>query len=170
MATRVAKRVATRVATLVALAVAVPLAAQDFAFTPRVQPELRAELAAAHYPSALVMAGANVPLGYYVRAGIGVGAGLADVHGDRVLATRADVEFRFLLDPFAQARWGPYAGGGLTVRREGTDSPRAGLLVVLGVEGRRLRRLRRWTPAVEVALGEGARLAFVLRKARTNGR
>jgi hypothetical protein len=113
------------------------------------------------------MVGANVPVGLYVRVGTAVGAGVADSDNGTVTATRADLSLRFLLDPFAEHAWGPYAGGGLTVRRDGTDPARAGLLLVLGVEG---RRARRWTPAVEVALGEGVRLAVVLRKRRTNGR
>ena len=140
--------------------------AQDFNFAPRVQPEVRTEAIVAHRISALAMVGANIPLGYYVRAGMAVGAGSA-IGSPTALALRADAAVRFLLDPFGDNPWGPYAGGGLTVRREGWTRPRAGLLFVLGVEG---RRGRHWTTGVEAGLGEGARLAIVLRKARTNGR
>lgn len=143
------------------------VSAQGSVFVPRIQPEVRAEAVVARRLSALVMVGANAPLGLYVRAGAAVGAGVADADNGTGVAMRADVAFRFLLDPFAENAWGPYAGGGLTVRREGTDPARAGLLLILGVEG---RRARRWTPAVEVALGEGVRFAVVLRKKRTNGR
>lgn len=149
------------------LAVAAPLCAQGYVFVPRIQPEVRAEAALARHASGLVMAGANVPLGMYVRVGAAVGAGMADSDDGTVAARRADAALRFLLDPFAEHAWGPYAGGGLTVRRDGTEQARAGLLLILGVEG---RRTRRWTPAVEAALGEGVRLAVVLRKRRTNGR
>ena len=144
-----------------------PLSAQGYVFVPRIQPELRAEAVVARRLSALLMGGANIPLGMYVRAGAAAGAGVADAENGAVVAMRADVAIRFLLDPFAENAWGPYAGGGLTVRRDGTERPRAGLLLVLGVEG---RRAHRWTPAVEVALGEGVRFAVVLRKKRTNGR
>ena len=82
-------------------------------------------------------------------------------------AVRADLAVRYLLDPFAEYKWGPYAGGGLTVRRDGARRARAGLMLVLGVEG---RRAKRWTPALEFALGEGTRLALVLRRSRANGR
>ena len=140
--------------------------AQGFAFTPRVQAEVRADAAVAHRAAALAMVGANVPIGYYVRAGLAIGGG-AVVGNPAQLATRADAVLRFLLDPFGENRWGPYAGGGFTVRRDGWARPQAGLLVVLGVDG---RRGRRWTPSVEAGLGEGARFAFVLRSARTNGR
>ncbi len=144
-----------------------PLSAQRYVFVPRIQPEVRVEAVMARRLSGLVMGGANVPLGMYVRAGAAVGAGVADAENGAVLAMRTDVTLRFLLDPFAENAWGPYAGGGLTVRRDGTERSRAGVLLVLGVEG---RRARRWAPAVEVALGEGVRLAVVLRKKRTNGR
>lgn len=156
-----------RVAFVLLLAVVKPLAAQGHVFVPRVQPEVRAEAVVARRLSTLVMGGANAPLGMYVRAGAAIGAGVADSEDGAVLALRADVTFRFLLDPFAEHARGPYAGGGLTVRREGTEPARAGVLLILGVEG---RRTRRWTPAVEAALGEGARFAVVLRKRRTNGR
>lgn len=149
------------------LLVPVSLSAQGYTFVPRIQPEVRAEAVVARRLSALVMGGANVPLGMYVRAGAAFGAGVADAGNGAVIAMRADVAIRFLLDPFAENAWGPYAGGGLTVRRDGTDAARAGLLLILGVEG---RRAGRWTPAVEVALGEGVRCAVVLRKRRTNGR
>ncbi len=149
------------------LGAAAPLSAQGFRFVPRVQPEARLEATVARRASALVMAGANIPMGYYVRTGASVGAGVADTPDGSALATRADLTMRFLLDPFAEHRWGPYAGGGLTVRRDGSQPAEAGLLLILGVEA---RRNRRWTPAVEVALGEGVRLAVVLRKPRTQGR
>lgn len=151
---------------LLCLTAAIPLAAQDFAFIPRVQPEVRGDVAVARHTTALAMAGANVPLGLYVRAGLSVGAGVAAVDGG-AFAARADLALRFLLDPFGETPWGPYAGGGLTVRRDGPDPTSAGLLLVLGVEG---RRGTRWTPAVEVLLGEGVRVAAVLRRARKNGR
>jgi hypothetical protein len=148
-------------------AVTSTLGAQGFQLNPRVQPEVRLDAAVSRYAASVAMAGANTALGYYVRAGAAVGAGVTGAHDGTALALRADATVRFLLDPFAEHRWGPYAGGGLTVRRDGNDQPQAGVLLVLGVEG---RRARRWTPAVEVALGEGARLAVVLRKSRSNGR
>ncbi len=149
------------------LAVSRPLGAQLITFVPRTQPELRVEGVAARHTAALAMAGANIPLGFYVRAGASLGAGTAWMPDGARLATRADLTVRFLLDPFFENTWGPYAGGGLTVRRDGSDRAAAGVLFVLGVEG---RRGRSWTPSVEAGLGEGARLAVVLRKTRRNGR
>jgi hypothetical protein len=151
----------------VLLAATGPLGAQGIRFVPRVQPEVRAELTVARRAAAVAMTGANVALGYYVRAGAAVGAGVADAGDGAVLATRADATFRFLLDPFAEHRWGPYAGGGLTVRRDGNARAEAGVLFVLGVEA---KRDGRWTPAFDVTLGQGARFAVVLRRSRRNGR
>lgn len=148
-------------------ALAASLPAQDFVFVPRVQSELRAEAVVARRASALVMAGANVPVGLYVRAGAAAGLGVVVLDGSGRLAQRADVTLRFLLDPFAETHWGPYAGGGLTVRRDGGERAAAGMLFLLGVEG---RRGKRWSPAAELAFGEGARFAVVLRRARTSGR
>ncbi len=157
---------ATRAALALAL-LAPPAAAQNYAFHPAMQPELRAEVAVARRASAVAGAGFNLPLGLYGRGGVTAGLGLADTPEGTALALRADCSVRFLMDPFAQFAWGPYAGGGLTVRRDGSARARTGVLLVLGVEG---RRTGRWVPAVEAALGEGARLALVLRRARTNGR
>ena len=156
-----------RAAVVLLLLVPGPLRAQGYVFVPRIQPELHAEAVVARRFSALVMGGANTPLGMYVRAGAAVGVGVADAENGAVTAMRADVAIRFLLDPFAENAWGPYAGGGITVRRDGAEPCRTGLLLIFGVEG---RRARRWTPAVEAALGEGVRFAVVLRKKRTNGR
>lgn len=148
-------------------ALATSLHAQAFAFRPQLQPEWRVDVSTARRTSAVLMAGANIPLGYYVRAGAALGVGAVDAPHGAQGAARADVTLRFLLDPFAQNTWGPYAGGGLTVRQHASEAAAVGVLVVIGVEG---KFGRRWTPAAEFALGEGARFAFVLRKTRTNGR
>jgi hypothetical protein len=149
------------------LAAAGPLGAQGARFVPRVQPEMRAEVAIARRTAVVAMSGANVAWGYYVRAGAAVGAGVADADSGAVLATRADATIRFLLDPFAEHRWGPYAGGGLTVRRDGNARADAGVLFVIGVEA---KREGRWTPAFDVTFGQGTRFAVVLRRSRANGR
>jgi len=149
------------------VAIALPLAAQGYTVTPKVQPELRAEAVVARRTSALLMVGANVPWGTYIRAGAAAGMGAVAVDGQARLAQRADVTLRFLLDPFAETRSGPYAGGGFTMRRDGGERATVGLLLVLGVEG---SRTRRFTPAVELALGEGVRFAVVWRRNRTNAR
>ncbi|MHB1311611.1 MAG: hypothetical protein ACYC3L_06300 [Gemmatimonadaceae bacterium] len=139
--------------------------AQDFTPRPRVQPELRLDATAARTSSLVAMAGANVPLGVYVRLGLAGGGG-AWSHGSASgAAARADLTVRYLLDPFGEYARGFYAGGGLTVRAD--DERRAGLLLLFGMEGRARRGYRM---AAEVGLGEGVRMGFVLRRARANSR
>ena len=139
--------------------------AQDFAPLPRVQTEFRVDVARSRASSAIAMAGANVPLGLYVRLGVAAGGGASWRAGSAGAAGRADVSVRFLLDPFAESARGFYAGGGLTLLAE--EARHAGLLVLLGVEGRAHRGYR---VAAEVGLGEGARVAMVLRRSRRAGR
>ena len=139
--------------------------AQDFTPHPRVQPELRLDASAARTSSLVAMAGANVPLGVYVRLGVAGGGGVWS-HGSATgVAARADLTVRYLLDPFGEYARGFYAGGGLTVRAD--DERRAGLLLVFGMEGRAHRGYRL---AAEAGLGEGVRVALVLRRARANSR
>jgi hypothetical protein len=158
-----------RVRSLLLLACgAAPLAAQDFAFKPRTQSEWSIEGVAARVPSAVVMIGRNVPIGYYVRAGIAAGGGVAWTHGAAGLTSRADLTARYLLDPFAESPRGFYLGGGLTATHGESGPTRVGLLAVVGVEGQQVHRGYRM--AGEVALGEGTRLRVVFRRARINGR
>jgi hypothetical protein len=112
-------------------------------------------------------AGANVPVGYYVRVQVDAGAGVARRDDRAVASGRVDLAGRYLLDPFREFRWGPYAGGGLTARWVDGSGWRAHLLVLLGMEG---PASHGWRTAVEVGAGAGVRLGIVLRRARQNGR
>ncbi len=107
--------------------------------------------------------GMTVPLGIYVRSGLvaGLGAGRHGVDG------RTDLIARFSLDPFRQSRWAPYGGGGISgrYRSELDGGSKAYLMVFLGLEGPLpLGQTAGWVPAIEVALGGGARLGVVLRR------
>lgn len=154
-------------ATLFAALIPVAALAQEFAFQPRTQLELRAD-GLAGPPGALQFgAGANVPAGWYVRLGATLAAGPAWRDGRGVASARADVAARFLLDPFKEFPWSAYAGGGLTTRWNDPAGSRGYLLFLLGVEG---PEHGGWRTAVEAALGGGARLGVVLRRARSNGR
>ena len=144
---------------------AVRASAQDYTPRPRVQVEGRVDATSARTSSLVAMAGANVPLGIYVRLGLAGGGGVSWHDGVTGTAGRADLTVRYLLDPFAEFARGYYAGGGLTVRAD--DERRAGLLLVFGVEGRPHGGYRM---AAEAGLGEGVRVAFVLRRARANSR
>jgi hypothetical protein len=164
---RSGRAVAGAIGPLIGFALApAALAAQDYAFSPRVQWEARADALFGSPTSGQLGAGVNIPAGYYVRLGASVAAGGAQ-HAGRTSATaRTDLVTRYLLDPFRELRWGPYAGAGLSVRRDDAHW-RGYLLAIAGIEG----PVRGgWRTAVEIGLGGGFRAGIVLRRARTNGR
>jgi hypothetical protein len=137
-----------------------------------VQPELRVDaIASGDNTVALQLGlGAELPLGYYARAGI-IGAGGATFRNDVTTGSgRADVLVRFLLDPFRETSWGISAGAGLSVRYEPILTPNKlteFLVAVIDVEGPRMHRI---VPAVQVGLGGGWRAGLVLRAYRQGRR
>ena len=153
---------------LAALVVAPPVGAQSEIRRPPPRPEVRAD-----YLDPLTAhagAGVNVPLGTYVRLGLIGGAGTSWRHGAPATSARADVVARFAFDPFRERRWGPSAGGGLSVRYD-HDPDESGRLrgrwrtfiaVFLDLEGRRVGSL---APAVQLGLGGGLRVGLIVRAA-----
>lgn len=112
--------------------------------------------------------GVNVRAGYYARVGIHAAAGVAR-RGDGVVGVqRVEAVSRFLFDPFGEFPRGLYGGGGFAVRHAPGDPVRGDLVVMVGMEGP--LGARRTIPAVELALGGGARLSFVYRQRRPAGR
>ena len=107
--------------------------------------------------------GVSIPAGIYVRNGVeaGLGAGRHGVEG------RTDFVTRFSFDPFRQSRWAPYGGGGVSGRyRPAADGgAKAYLLIFLGMEGPvPAGQAAGWVPAIEVGLGGGARVGFIVRR------
>jgi hypothetical protein len=137
-----------------ALLVAAPARAQ-------LQPEVHAELARAVNTRVALGVGATGRVGPYVRAGLSVTHDVWRSAGSAAAATRVDYVMRFTMDPVAEQRWGVSFGGGLGYRE------RAYLLAVAELEGPRSSGLR---PAFQFALGGGARLGFVLRRAARDRR
>jgi hypothetical protein len=130
------------------------------------RPVLRADAILATRTALQLAVGLDAPAGTYVRIEGTLGAGPSVGPGGARASARADVVARFLLDPFRQLRRGPYAGGGVSVRREGGRTA-AGLVALLGVEG----AVRQgYAPSLELGLGRGVRLGVVLRRARTAAR
>src|ERR1035437_8811048 len=86
-----------------------------------------------------------------------------------VASGRVDVLTRYLLDPFHEFRWGPYAGGGVTAQWDRRANWRGDLLLVVGGGG---AARGGWGTAggAQLGGGGGARLGWVLRRARSNGR
>jgi hypothetical protein len=160
-------RRATCAAVLLIATVATRLGAQSLQIKPFAQLEARGD-AILGAPSALQLGlGANVPVDPYVRFGVTVAGGAAWQDGRSGASARADLTVRYLLDPYAESRWGAYGGGGLSVRWERDARWRTYLLLVGGVEG---PARGSWRTAFEAGLGGGARIGIVLRRARPNWR
>jgi hypothetical protein len=144
--------------------------------------ELRADVIAARSTAYHLALGAGLPVSNYVRLAGAVGAGMLvpPAPAEARPSARADLVARFLLDPFREARWGPYAGAGVSVRADeeryfgGGDvakervRARGFLVLALGVEGPELGG--RLLPSFEVGFGGGTRVGLVLRQARPGRR
>jgi hypothetical protein len=141
-----------------------PVVAASQTPTQSLQGEVRADAIVARATSVQAGYGLSIPAGIYVRMGVVAALG-AGPHG---LEGRTDLISRFSLDPFRQSSWSPYGGAGISsrFRSDQAGGSRGYLLVVLGVEGPLAAGKRTgWVPAVELGLGGGARVGFVLRRA-----
>ena len=153
-------------ALILAMSAAGVIQAQSFRIAPFVQPEASAGALIGGAGATVVGAGINVPVGYYVRVSPGIAAGPA-FGNDRSMLVRGEIVARFLFDPFRQARWAPYAGGGVAGTWHNGAAGRAALLVVVGLD---FPGAGRWQPAVEAGLGGGVRISGVVRRSRSRGR
>lgn len=141
---------AVGLALLVAAAVTPPAAAQQ------VQPEVRFEVAGPEPYRGAAGAALHVPMGRYVRVGVG---------GTLGAVNRADLLARFSFDPYRQTRWALSLGGGLS---HDFERRRASLALHADIEGPRLHRST--TPFVSAGLARGARFAVGIRRAFPNRR
>jgi hypothetical protein len=141
--------------------------AQSEPFKPAVQFEARLDALGGPPAGAQAGVGANVAAGYYARIGAVAAGGASSRDGAAVASGRVDVVTRYLLDPFHEFQWGPYAGAGFSAQWDSRTNWRGVLLLLVGVEG---PARAGWRTAVELGLGGGARLGVVLRRARLNGR
>lgn len=123
------------------------------------RPEIRADAIFSDKPAVYAGAGVLFPLGTYLRAGPIGAVGMADGSA----SYRAELEGIFHLDPLRESSWGPYAGGGLSFRRD-TSDPRGNvyLFAVIGTEG---PERSGYSPALEIGLGGGVRASMILRRA-----
>jgi hypothetical protein len=157
----------------VAVAAAATSATAQQPLSPPVAPEMRVDVIAGAHPAVQLGAGAQIPLGYYVRVGVvaAVGASLGEREAgapDQRMDGRLDVLARFLLDPFRQSRFGFSVGGGMSLRAEPGEIARPLLLVAVDLEGRRARS--GMVPAVQLGLGGGARIGILLRRGAPSSR
>ncbi len=151
---------------LLAIVEAPSAGAQGFRVQPRVQPEFRAFASGANTVSAGAGVGFNVPAGNYLRIAPMLYAGrrATDLPQDFV---RIEIVNRFSLDPFRQARWGPWVGAGLAAEWERDAPGRALVMLALGAD---LPGASGWRPSVEVAIGGGTRVSLGLKPVRRTGR
>jgi hypothetical protein len=104
--------------------------------------------------------GANIPLGYYVRLELNGAGGVTRRDSVNHNSGRVDVLARFLFDPFNDAPWGLSIGGGMSAMFEQGTTTREYLVVVVDLEAPHIGRV---APALQVGLGGGLRVGFVLR-------
>ncbi len=110
----------------------------------------------------------STPAGRYMRVAALGGIGGSRGDGSSGLSARAELLGRFMLDPDFNARWAPYAAGGLGARYDRVaDGWRATLVIALGVEGPDWNGV---VPFLEAGFGGGARLGLGFRKTRPFGR
>jgi hypothetical protein len=124
--------------------------------------EYRADAIIARGTSAQAGLGVVVPLGLYVRMNVDAAGGATWRYGQTFGSGRIDAIARFLLDPFRETRIGFSVGGGASVpigNAEPSQPPY--LTAVVDIEGRRGHGL---TPALQIGLGGGTRIGFVLRQ------
>ena len=161
----------TRAALLLSLAAATALASTAHAQRLRgpggYRLESRFEILAARHTTYAIGPGVAYPLSSYARAAVWVtggrpiGDGGANDEGDGLVA-RAEGVVRFHLDPFKERERGFYAGAGIGVRWMSHVSGTEYLMLQLGLEGKVARAIA----AVELGVGDGVRLAVVVRQPR----
>jgi hypothetical protein len=128
---------------------------------PPLQGEVRGDVFVARGVTVHAGAGVNVLAGQNVRISIVAGAGRAFEDAESEFSARVEVTGRFLMDPAFSAKWGMYAGGGVGLRKERSNSFLGVLILVLGAEG---QRWGAFVPFVETGYGGGLRLSAGLRQ------
>ena len=134
--------------------VALTLVSATTANAQRLQPEIRFETLGPAMQGLMGVA-VHVPMGRYVRLGIG-GTGFA--------IGRTDLIGRFTFDPYRQMRWAFSAGGGLSYDAELKELY---LALHTELEGPRMGNA---TPFISAGLAGGARFAVGIRRAFENRR
>ncbi len=130
--------------------------------SPRVQGEFRGDAFAARGLTLHASAGVNSRVGQNVRVSLVAGAGRTFEDHESRFSARAELTGRFLLDPDFNSRWGVYAGGGVGLRKERSDSSPGVLVLMLGAEG---SRWGAFVPFAETGYGGGLRLSAGFRQA-----
>lgn len=107
--------------------------------------------------AAVIHAGGGVTVGIsnYARAALLGGVGPSREGA----SARVEGLVRFHMDPMRERRWGVYGAAGAGVLWSSGTEPY--LTLLFGAEG---PRTGRWSPAIEIGLARGVRLAFLMRR------
>ena len=127
---------------------------------PPTETEYRIDGFAGRNDALQVGAGATLAADVYTRIGIIAATGVGTDWHSTSSTTRVDVLARFLVDPLRQASYGLSLGGGLSVANTQNGRWRPYLVGILDVEGAGRGPV---VPAVQLGLGGGFRVGFVLR-------
>lgn len=125
--------------------------------------ELRVDAFASRDPAAQLGIGIVHPTSTYMRVALIAAGGVASHNGTTGGSARGEVVMRFVLDPYAESRWGFYGIGGLALRYDAFERWRPDAVIGFGVEGPFRTPV---APAFELSLGGGVRVGFVLRRVR----
>jgi hypothetical protein len=123
--------------------------------------EYRADAIVGRHTSAELGAGPTLILGSYVRLALIGAAGTTWVDNSTRFSARADAIARFTLDPLREVPVALSVGGGVSVPYvQNQTRTRPYLTGVIDLEG---RRRGRFSPAVQIGVGGGARIGVALR-------
>ena len=111
--------------------------------------------------------GTNLPLGSYMRLEIDGAGGVTRRDSVNHDSGRVDALARFLLDPFAEARWGLSIGGGISAIFADGARTHEYLVVIVDLEAPRIGAV---VPALQAGLGGGVRVGIAARAYRSRGR
>lgn len=154
-------------ALVAALAIATPLSTvqsqgpRSQVVERRVLPELRADVVIGDVTTGQVAAGFHVNSGTYFRLALLAGVGRAWMDDEEGDSYRVELQGRFHLDPFRNARLGVYGIGGVTVGHDPFADWQSRLVAGAGIE---LAAHGRATWAIETAFAGGFRVSVVTRR------
>jgi hypothetical protein len=142
-------------------------AAVVLAQAPGVNVEIRTDAFFARSQLLQVGGSVIVPAGVYARNSLTAAVGRSS--GSDAVVPRLEITSRFLLDPLRESHYGLSIGGGVGAVHHDSSGPyaRPYLVFLMDIE---LRKTAGWLPAVQVGLGDGARIGVSFRSASARWR
>jgi hypothetical protein len=123
--------------------------------------EVRVDAIVARHPAIEAGGSLILPAGLYGRTTVTVAGGFVDRDSGSNAVGRIEAVSRFLLDPFREEPYGLSVGAGVGVTNFAAASKwKPYLAAVIDLE---LSQTSGWIPALQLGLGDGARLGIILR-------